>query len=384
MPCCHERMASDLVGGRYRLLERHAVGGMAALWRAKDERTGEIVALKRLHPFLITDSTARARLEREASALRALDHHAIIRPRELIDDPDDPALVMDFAEGRSLAERLASDGPMARDEAIAVVGTIAEALAVAHRAGIVHRDVKPANILVEDSGAVHLVDFGIASLDGAGDMTLTATRTMVGTLRYSAPERLAGAKASPRSDVWALGAVLYEMLTGRPAQPGIDATTMLNVPAPDLALDDMPAEVAAILRRAMATDPADRFADAGAFRDALGALEEAVESDADTVVVPLVPPVTGRPRGSIAPRPSMSPVDRAASVFVGAVAVVALVVTAALTFGAVGQATPPITPAPAVVATPVAEDAVASQEPSDDRDEDGRGRGKGKGKGNKD
>ena len=374
-------MASDLVGGRYRLLERHAVGGMAALWRAKDERTGEIVALKRLHPFLITDSTARARLDREASALRSLDHHAIIRPRELIDDPDDPALVMDFAPGRSLAQRLASDSPIAPDEAIAVAGTIADALAVAHRAGIVHRDVKPANILVEDSGAVHLVDFGIASLDEAGDMTLTAARTVVGTPRYTAPERLAGARASPRTDVWALGAVLYEMLTGQPVQPGIDAATMLSTPAPNLVLDDMPVELAAILRRALAHDPADRYADAGAFRDALGSMDDEAEPDAETVVVPISPVAGPAPPTSSGAGPRLSPVDRAASVFFGAVAVVTLAITAALAFGAAGQATtPPGTAAPTVVA----EDVVASQPAVDadvDEDDNGRGRGKGKGKG---
>jgi hypothetical protein len=240
---------------------------------------------------------------------------------------------------------------------------------------------------------VHLVDFGIASLGQPDDLALTDTRMVIGTLRYTAPERLAGAKASPRSDVWALGAVLYEMLTGQPLAPATDAATMLSRPTPNMsALDTVPPELAAILRRATAPDPLVRYADAGAFRDALDAGDGNVGSGAETVVVPLGQPVEGPvPRRAVARMP-LSPVDRAASVFFGAVAVVTLLVTAALVLNPAGQAaTPPTTPAPTVVATPVAEDAVASQPPAkvdhgDDDDDDGggRGRGNGKGKGNKD
>ena len=371
-----------MVADRYRLLERHALGGMAALWRARDERTGETVALKRLHPYLITDATARSRLKREAAALRAIDHHAIVRPRELIEDPDDPALVMEFAPGRPLADLLATDGPMAADEAIAIVHTVADALAVAHRAGIVHRDVKPANILIEDSGAVHLVDFGIASLDEPGDNTLTAPRTVIGTLRYTAPERLAGAKASPRSDVWALGAVLYEMLTGDPLRRGSDPATILreagsSVPAFDL----VPRDIAPLLRRATSLDPLDRYSDAGAFRDALGAIDGAADPDAETARITVAPPVVQAVRPLAA---RLSPVDRAASVFFAAVAVVALVVTAALAINPSGQTSTPST-TPVVVATPTTDDGILTQTPVEPADEDhGRGRGKGKGKDPKD
>ncbi len=213
-------MDDRLIAGRYRLLDRHGVGGMATVWRARDERTREIVALKRLHPHVVADATARARLEREAAALRAVDHPAIVRPRDLIDDPEEPALVMDFVAGRPLDERIA-EGPLPGGEAVAVATIIADALATAHDQGIVHRDIKPANILIDDDGALHLVDFGIAALDGPAD-ALTATSEMVGTLRYAAPERLAGEAASARSDVWALGAVLYEMLTGQPAVASVE------------------------------------------------------------------------------------------------------------------------------------------------------------------
>ena len=209
-------MDETRLAGRYLLLDRHAIGGMATVWRAKDEWTGETVAIKRLHPHVVADPVARARLEREAEALRAVDHPAIVQPRELIEDPDAPALVMDFVAGRPLDERIAA-GPIPAEEAAAIAAVIADALAVAHEHGIVHRDIKPSNILVDDDGAVHLVDFGIVALMDAPPDDLTAASTMVGTLRYAAPERLAGGAVSPRTDVWALGAVLYEMLTGRPA-----------------------------------------------------------------------------------------------------------------------------------------------------------------------
>lgn len=384
-------MVERLIGQRYRPLERRAVGGMATLWRARDERTGEVVAVKRIHPFLVTDPAARRRLVREATTLRTVDHPAIVRPREVIDDPDDPALVMDYAGGRSLEERLAGDGPLDPEEAAAIAGTIADALSVVHEAGIVHRDIKPANILVEDSGAVHLVDFGIASLDTGGDLTLTAPRTVIGTLRYTAPERLVGAATTPRSDVWALGAVLYEMLTGRPAIPGDDAAAMLsgprNAPTDTSAL---PPWLATIVGRAMSTDPAERYPTAAAFRDALFGAEHAehdapaIDLEAATQLIRLAPPVAVARRRVGGGWPS--PVDRAASVFFGGVALVVLAAAVALGIGDAGQGPGPssVPVEPTIAATPVIEDAAVSAEPDGEDRGSGRGRGKGKGKGNDD
>ena len=276
------------IGDRYTLLDRHATGGMATVWRARDEWTREIVAIKQLHPHVVADPVARARLEREAEALRTVDHPAIVRPRGLIDDPDAPSLVMDFVSGRPLSERIA-EGPLPPEEAVAIAGVVADALAVAHDHGIVHRDIKPANILVDDDGAVHLVDFGIAALMDAPSDGLTADSTMVGTLRYAAPERLAGGDVTPRSDVWALGAVLYEMLTGVPAVTASDPVGALAASqAAPATLEGVPPYLASVIGRAMATDPADRYPDAVALRDALAADGAPVDPNAMTAVVPIV------------------------------------------------------------------------------------------------
>jgi len=370
-------MSDRLIDGRYQPLERHAVGGMATVWRARDERTGEIVAIKRLHPYLVADPASRSRLVREAAALQALDHPAIVRPREIIDDPDDPVLVMDFAEGRSLQERLADDGAIDPEEAVAIAGTVADALAVAHDAGIVHRDVKPANILVEESGAVHLVDFGIASVTEANEAALTASETMVGTRRYSAPERLAGAAASPRSDVWAIGAVLYEMLTGRPAVTDDDRTA-------SPVIDDLPPVLAAVVLRAMAPDPADRYADAAAFRDAILAGGRSVDPEARTTVVPVVQPAAEGPRRDTGRR--LSPVDRAAAVFFGGVAALTLIVVIALGLAGGGQPAGPSVPAASgPVAAPSTTEAIISASPEATQSPgSGKSNGKGKGRGNGD
>jgi len=276
------------IADRYTLLDRHATGGMATVWRARDEWTREIVAIKQLHPHVVADPVARARLERESEALRAVDHPAIVQPRGLIDDPDAPSLIMDFVSGRPLSERIA-EGPLPPDEAVAIAGIVADALAVAHDHGIVHRDIKPANILVDDDGAVHLVDFGIVALMDAPPDELTAASTMVGTLRYAAPERLAGGEISPRSDVWALGAVLYEMLTGVPAVTATDPVGALAASqAAPSTLDGVPPYLASVIAQAMATDPADRYPDAVALRDALAADGAPVDPNAVTAVHPIV------------------------------------------------------------------------------------------------
>jgi serine/threonine protein kinase len=276
-------MDGSLVGGRYRLLESHALGGMASVWRAADEQTGDIVAIKRLHPHLLADPGARERLLREAAALEVVHHPNVVGIRRVIAE-DEPALVMDFVEGSSLADLLAEGRTFAKAEALAIAAAAADGLGAAHEQGIVHRDVKPSNILVGDDGVVRVFDFGVAV--GLDDETaLTVEGGVIGTLRYLAPERLAGETATPATDVWGLGAVLFELLTGKAAFPALTLTERIEDASSGVdrprGLDD---DVWAILDRSLAAEPLGRFATGGALAVALHGLDgvpEPADASAD-------------------------------------------------------------------------------------------------------
>jgi hypothetical protein len=260
-PWYKHRMDGRLLGGRYRLLEAHAMGGMASVWRAHDEHTGELVAVKRLHPHLIADEGARERFRREATAMESIRHPNVVAVRDAVVDADEPALVMDFVAGRSVAELAADGHAFDEAEALRIAAAVADGLAAVHERGIVHRDLKPANVLIGDDGAVRLSDFGIAI--GLMDATaLTADDGVVGTLRYLAPERLAGQPATPATDVWGLGAVMYEMLTGVAAFPETTlAARVEGAAVPVTRPDGLTDATWAVLARALASDPTDRYAD---------------------------------------------------------------------------------------------------------------------------
>ena len=382
-------MDTPLIGRRYRLLDRLGVGGMATVWRARDERSRETVAVKRLHPHVVSDPAARARLEREAAALRTVDHPAIVRPRELVEDPEAPVLVMDLAAGRPLDQRIAQ-GPLLPGEAVAITTIVADALAAAHEQAIVHRDIKPSNILVDSHGAVHLVDFGIAALVDDPADALTVPAQLIGTLRYTPPERLAGEPATPRSDVWALGAVLYEMLTGRPAvaagDPAGAVVASQTLPGD---LDALPAGLAPIVARAMAPDPAARFADAAAFRDALTELEAPVDPDAATQAIAVPRLATGEDRDA-RPSPATGPVAVQRPGGAALVALALVIGVGALATGLAWNAgTRPLATAPLPgVPSPVSGGAVEATPESTEKakptaadGEKSKAKGEGKGKG---
>ena len=323
-------MDGRLLGGRYRLLEAHAMGGMASVWRAHDERTGEVVAIKRLHPHLIADEGARERFRREAAAMEAIRHPNVVAVRDAVVDADEPALVMDFVAGRSVAELAADGHDFDEAEALGVAASVADGLATVHEAGIVHRDLKPGNVLIGDDGVVRLSDFGIAV--GLMDATaLTADDGVVGTLAYLAPERLAGEPATPATDVWGLGAVLYEMLTGVAAFPETTlAARVESAAVPVTRPDGLTDATWAVLARALASDPGDRYADGAAMAADLhrlpgvpAAAEIAPDPSAPTEVIalpvaasvaaaPVVPPSAAAEAAPIAepaptPVPDMAP-----------------------------------------------------------------------------
>ena len=270
-------MPETVLFDRYRLLEPAGSGGSAEVWRAIDERTGEEVAVKRLHPIVFADEAGRRRLQREFDAIQSLDEPHIVRVRDLHFGEREAALVLDFVPGESLAQRLArasADGTaMPAAAVIPIVADVAAALAAAHAAGIVHRDVTPGNILLTPDGEARLTDFGIAHASGDDPAAaVTATGLLMGTMRYLAPEQLRGDVSTPASDLHGLAAVTYEMLAGHHAyeatSPVALAVAQQAGPAP---IEGVVSALDAAVRRGLSVDPADRPTEVGAFVASLSA-----------------------------------------------------------------------------------------------------------------
>jgi len=226
----------DVLFGRYRLDRRLGSGGTAEVWQARDEQLGRDVAIKLLHRHLVPDERSRERFAGEARAVAALSHPGIVGIHDIVVSEDLAAIVLELVEGEPLCDRIAEDGALSPIAAAGIAAQIADALQSAHDRGLVHRDVKPANVLLSADGRARLVDFGIArALDEPG-RSMTMPGTIMGTLRYMAPEQLSGQPASAASDVYGLGAILYEMLAGRPpyeaATPaGLVADQRVGAPA---------------------------------------------------------------------------------------------------------------------------------------------------------
>ncbi len=246
----------------YRILEKLGEGGMGVVYRAHDTKLDRDVALKFLPPELTRNANAKERFVREAQAASALDHPNICTIHEIDETKDGRTFIaMACYEGESLKERI-DRGPLALDEALDIAVQIAQGLAKAHERKILHRDIKPANLLVTNDGLVKIVDFGIAKLAGA---KLTSIGTTVGTARYMSPEQAKGEQVDQRTDIWSLGIVLYEMLTGKHAFPGeYEQATLYAIineePEPVTALrPDIPMELERIIGRCLEKDPGERY-----------------------------------------------------------------------------------------------------------------------------
>ena len=248
----------ELVLGRYRPMRPLGSGGSGSVWLALDERNGLDVALK----IIPREGKAAARAEREALAARRLRHDRCVRAYDVGHDASHVYIAYEYVPGRTFREALRT-GSLSDPDAVEVAAQVLDALAHAHRAGIVHRDVKPSNILLEnrDEIAVRLLDFGLAQFDGAD--TLTAVGDVPGTLAYIAPERLAGEDATPESDVWSVGVLLWEVLAGRHPFWGLplqEVARAIQAGAPSLAAERTraPRRLVAAVDSALAADPEER------------------------------------------------------------------------------------------------------------------------------
>ncbi len=255
---------------RYRLIERLAVGGSAEVWRAHDAQLDRMVAVKRLHPHLLPDEFSRLRLAAEARAAASLSHPVIVDVYDVDATGESAALIMELVDGESLGARLAREGPMPERTAASLAADLADALYHAHQRGVIHRDVKPGNVLIGADGRTRLVDFGIAHSLADASERLTLTGTVIGTPSAMAPEQLVGGAITPRTDLYGLGVVLFEALAGRPPYPPTPpvALAALQKAGPPH-LDGVDPVLAGLADACLAHDPADRPLHAGALATAL-------------------------------------------------------------------------------------------------------------------
>jgi eukaryotic-like serine/threonine-protein kinase len=275
-----------VLGGRYRLLAPLGEGGMARVYRARDLRLNREVAVKILHDDLTRDPGFLSRFEREAQIVAGLAHPNIVPVYDVGGEDGAPYIIMEYIRGRTLKETLEAGGPLSAERAVAIMLPILDALGYAHRQGLIHRDVKPHNILLTTDGTPRLADFGIAHLV---DGSTTRTAAILGSAQYLSPEQSRGDEATERSDIYACGIVLYEMLAGRPPFEGSNALAVanqhLNVPPPPL--DAPPGAVTRELERAvdraLAKDPGDRYADTAEMQAALRPPSATADSDATSI-----------------------------------------------------------------------------------------------------
>ena len=267
-----------LVGGRYELGELLGRGGMAEVRKGTDSRLGRVVAIKRLRTDLASDSTFQARFRREAQSAASLNHPAIVSVydtgEELATDGSgvaQPYIVMEFVAGRTLRDILREGRKILPERALEITSGVLSALDYSHRAGIIHRDIKPGNVMLTPSGDVKVMDFGIArAMSDANTMTQTAA--VVGTAQYLSPEQARGETVDSRSDVYSAGCLLYELLTGRPPFVGDSPVAVAyqhvrEQAAPPSAHDeDLPPAVDAIVMKALAKRLEDRYQSAAAMR----------------------------------------------------------------------------------------------------------------------
>ncbi|MFE7552393.1 protein kinase domain-containing protein [Streptomyces gardneri] len=262
--------------GRYRLTHRLGRGGMAEVFAAEDVRLGRTVAVKLLRADLAEDPVSKARFTREAQSVAGLNHHAIVAVydsgEDLVGGRPVPYIVMELVEGRTIRDLLISADAPGPEQALIIVSGVLEALAYSHQHGIVHRDIKPANVIITHSGAVKVMDFGIARALHGAQSTMTQTGMVMGTPQYLSPEQALGKAVDHRSDLYATGCLLYELLALRPPFTGETPLSVVyqhvqDAPVPPSEVSHgVPPELDGLVMRSLAKDPDDRFQSAEEMR----------------------------------------------------------------------------------------------------------------------
>jgi eukaryotic-like serine/threonine-protein kinase len=309
----------SLVGeGRYRLTGKLGRGGMAEVFAAEDVRLGRIVAVKLLRSDLAEDPVSKARFTREAQSVAGLNHHAVVAVYDSGEDRTAtgtvPYIVMELVEGHTIRDLLSGPTPPPVDQALLIVSGVLDALAYSHQHGIVHRDIKPANVIITTTGAVKVMDFGIArALHGAAS-TMTQTGMVMGTPQYLSPEQALGKTVDHRSDLYATGCLLYELLALRP--PFVGETPLSVVyqhvqdepRVPSELNDRVPPELDGLVLHALAKQPEDRFQSAEEFRGVVGYAHQALTQQGgwtggmwNTGPVPAVAPMAGTAATAVQP-----------------------------------------------------------------------------------
>jgi eukaryotic-like serine/threonine-protein kinase len=319
-----------LLAGRYEVVRLLGWGGMAEVHLGVDRQLGREVALKVIRERFADDDRFVARFRREARAAAALSHPNVVAVHDVGTHQGGPFIVMEFVPGRTLAEIVRDGGPMPSERVAEIGEAVARALGAAHAAGIVHRDVKPGNVMVTGDGRVKVLDFGIAR--ALRWTPLTETPAVQGTAEYMAPEYVRGDGADPRSDLYSLGAVLYELLTGRPPFTGDSALQVAykhieEAPAPpDSVRPGIPAGLSAVVMRCLAKHPGDRYRRAAEVAADLGRLS----ADQPAATLPVRTDRTHVLRTPEALGAAVVPRHRRAAVWAAVVGTVAVALAVAL------------------------------------------------------
>jgi len=271
-----------LSNDRYEILETLGQGGMGETYKARDRATGQLVVLKMPYASMIGDPSTYSRYERELAIGKKLDHPGIQRflGSGRLDDSVAPYVVFEYIEGQSLRDYLANRAPLEPATATDLASQLADMLEYVHRHGVVHRDLKPENLLVTPDGRLKLVDFGVALLRGARRLTFQRLSSEVGTPDYMAPEQVQGERGDARTDIYALGVILYEMLTGEVPYHGDSPLAVMSqrvttdAPLVRRARPDVPPALEAIVYRALRREPDERYQSMAAVRHDLQHLDE--------------------------------------------------------------------------------------------------------------